>query len=114
MSGGAGLGEASAFARRPTTPDDHAGVQLGVLPQGAGVGIGPERTRYDDRGLGDLYVDRAGRADEMEESAVLGPLLSLGQRSYEVYLTHMFVVLGVFSLFVAIGQPVSGVPGLFA
>jgi hypothetical protein len=25
----------------------------------------------------------------------------------------MFVVLGVFSLFVAIGRPVSGVPGLF-
>ena len=43
---------------------------------------------------------------------MLGPLLSLGKRSYEIYVTHMFVVLGVFSLFVAIGRPVSGVPGL--
>jgi len=41
-----------------------------------------------------------------------GPLLSLGQRSYGIYLTHMFVVLAVLSLFVAIGRPVSGVPSL--
>jgi peptidoglycan/LPS O-acetylase OafA/YrhL len=60
----------------PSSPDDlwdgHAGVQLGVLTQGAGLGIGPERTRYDDPGLGDLYVDRAGGADEMEESEGAG------------------------------------------
>jgi peptidoglycan/LPS O-acetylase OafA/YrhL len=42
------------------------------------------------------------------------PLLGLGQRSYEVYLTHGFVVLALFSLFVAAGKPLVAVPVLFA
>ncbi len=41
------------------------------------------------------------------------PLLNLGQRSYEVYLTHMFVVFGLFQLFVLAGKPMSAVPALF-
>ena len=41
------------------------------------------------------------------------PLLNLGQRSYEVYLTHMFVVFGLFQLFVIAGKPLIGVPILF-
>jgi peptidoglycan/LPS O-acetylase OafA/YrhL len=44
---------------------------------------------------------------------ILTPLLRLGQRSYEIYLTHVFVVLGFFSLFVAAGKPMSYVPVLF-
>jgi peptidoglycan/LPS O-acetylase OafA/YrhL len=43
----------------------------------------------------------------------LKPLLQLGQRSYEVYLFHMFVVLALFQLFVAIGKPIRAVPALF-
>jgi peptidoglycan/LPS O-acetylase OafA/YrhL len=43
----------------------------------------------------------------------LGPLLQLGQRSYEVYLIHMFVVLALFQLFVAIGKPTGAVSVLF-
>jgi peptidoglycan/LPS O-acetylase OafA/YrhL len=35
---------------------------------------------------------------------ILKPLLKLGQCSYEVYLTHVFVVLGLFNLFVAAGN----------
>ncbi|MGH9729001.1 MAG: acyltransferase family protein [Candidatus Acidiferrales bacterium] len=41
------------------------------------------------------------------------PLLWLGQRSYEVYLTHMFVVYGLFGLFIAYGKPSRGIPALF-
>ncbi|MGA9977404.1 MAG: acyltransferase [Candidatus Sulfotelmatobacter sp.] len=44
---------------------------------------------------------------------LLRPMLKLGQRSYEVYLTHMFVVFALFQLFVAIGKPMIGVPVLF-
>jgi peptidoglycan/LPS O-acetylase OafA/YrhL len=44
---------------------------------------------------------------------ILTPLLRLGQRSYEIYLTHVFVVLGFFSLFVAAGKPIRYVPALF-
>jgi peptidoglycan/LPS O-acetylase OafA/YrhL len=44
---------------------------------------------------------------------LLTPLLRLGQRSYEIYLTHIFVVLAIFSLFVAAGKPMRYVPALF-
>jgi peptidoglycan/LPS O-acetylase OafA/YrhL len=43
----------------------------------------------------------------------LTPLLMLGRRSYEIYLTHIFVVLGFFSLFLAAGKPMRYVPALF-
>ena len=35
----------------------------------------------------------------------LAPLLKIGQYSYEVYLTHMFVVFGFFTLFLDAGKP---------
>ena len=41
------------------------------------------------------------------------PLLTLGQRSYEVYLTHMFLVFAFFQLFVLAGKPMRGVVPLF-
>jgi peptidoglycan/LPS O-acetylase OafA/YrhL len=44
---------------------------------------------------------------------ILKPLLKLGQRSYEVYLTHVFVVLGVFNLFLVANKPMKAVPLLF-
>jgi peptidoglycan/LPS O-acetylase OafA/YrhL len=44
---------------------------------------------------------------------VLRPVVKLGQRSYEIYLTHMFVVFGLFELFVLIGKPIAAVPALF-
>jgi peptidoglycan/LPS O-acetylase OafA/YrhL len=47
-------------------------------------------------------------------SALLAPLLALGRCSYEIYLTHMFVVFGAFRLFVAAGKPMIGVPLVFA
>lgn len=44
---------------------------------------------------------------------VLDPLLKIGQYSYEVYLTHMFVVFAFFDLFLSIGKPMRSVPALF-
>lgn len=44
---------------------------------------------------------------------VLGPLRRMGQHSYEIYLTHMFVVLTLFPLFIRLGKPLSFVPLLF-
>jgi peptidoglycan/LPS O-acetylase OafA/YrhL len=43
----------------------------------------------------------------------LRPLLRIGQYSYEVYLTHMFVVFGFFDLFLVAGKPMRLVPVLF-
>jgi peptidoglycan/LPS O-acetylase OafA/YrhL len=43
----------------------------------------------------------------------LAPLLRIGEYSYEVYLTHMFVVFGLFGLFLDAGKPMRLVPVLF-
>jgi len=45
--------------------------------------------------------------------SALSPILRLGQSSYEVYLTHMFVVFALFHVFVAMGEPLRIVPALF-
>jgi peptidoglycan/LPS O-acetylase OafA/YrhL len=42
-----------------------------------------------------------------------GPLVRLGRLSYEVYLTHIFVVLSVFHLFLTMNKPVRAVSGIF-
>ena len=43
----------------------------------------------------------------------LSPVLTYGRRSYEIYLTHMFVVFACFNLFVRLGKPMRLVPVLF-
>jgi peptidoglycan/LPS O-acetylase OafA/YrhL len=43
----------------------------------------------------------------------LKPFLKLGQRSYEVYLTHVFLVLALFNAFLVAQKPLAGVPVLF-
>jgi peptidoglycan/LPS O-acetylase OafA/YrhL len=44
---------------------------------------------------------------------LLQPLIALGRRSYEVYLTHMFVVFALFGLFKSTGQSFGAIPLLF-
>jgi peptidoglycan/LPS O-acetylase OafA/YrhL len=44
---------------------------------------------------------------------LLAPLLRLGRCSYEVYLTHMFVVFAFFAIFMRCGSPIWSVPLLF-
>jgi peptidoglycan/LPS O-acetylase OafA/YrhL len=44
---------------------------------------------------------------------ILAPFLLLGHRSYEIYLTHMFVVFGFFHLFLRAGKPMWAIPILF-
>ena len=44
---------------------------------------------------------------------ILGPMVRMGRLSYEVYLTHVFVVLGLFDLFLIGGKPVRAVPMMF-
>ena len=41
------------------------------------------------------------------------PLITLGRRSYEIYLTHMFVVFALFGLFKPTGRSLGAVPVLF-
>lgn len=44
---------------------------------------------------------------------LLSPFLILGRKSYEIYLTHIFVVMALFAIFVKLGKPLHLVPLLF-
>lgn len=44
---------------------------------------------------------------------ILRPLLKMGQYSYEIYLTHVFVVFSLLGLFLRAGKPMSLVPAYF-
>ena len=46
--------------------------------------------------------------------ALVQPLLRVGRHSYEIYLTHEFVVLGCFAVYRHLGMPVRGAWPLFA
>ncbi len=63
---------------------------------------------------GTCMVIAAAAQSQWKAPLVLTPLLKYGQRSYEVYLTHMFVVFGLFNSFVAMDEPLDAVPLLFA
>ena len=64
--------------------------------------------------IGACLIIAASAQSAWRAPRVLVPLLSMGQRTYEIYLTHMFVVIGLFALFVHFGKPLHGVPWLFA
>jgi peptidoglycan/LPS O-acetylase OafA/YrhL len=55
----------------------------------------------------------AAAQSQWRSPRIVKPLLMAGQRSYEVYLTHMFVVFAFFDWFVARGKPMAAVPALF-
>lgn len=63
--------------------------------------------------LGTCMVIIAVAQTEWRSPQVLAPFLLLGQRSYEVYLTHMFIVFGLFHFFLMAGKPMKAVPILF-
>jgi peptidoglycan/LPS O-acetylase OafA/YrhL len=63
--------------------------------------------------LGTCMIIIAAAQTEWRSPRVFSPFLLLGKRSYEVYLTHMFVVFGLFNFFVRVGKPMKAVPALF-
>jgi len=76
---------------------------------------GLERTGLDMTvvAVGTCLVIAAVAKSGWKAPRIFGPLLRMGERSYEVYLTHMFVVFGAFGLFVRAGKPMWSVPALF-
>jgi len=64
-------------------------------------------------GLGTCMFITATSQAQWRSPRILMPLLKIGQYSYEVYLTHMFVVFGLFGLFLDLGKPMALVPVLF-
>ena len=63
--------------------------------------------------IGSCLVIAAAAKSEWRSPRFIFPLLNLGRRSYEVYLTHMFIVFAMFALFNAAGSPLAGVPLFF-
>lgn len=63
--------------------------------------------------LGTCLLITAAAQTQWQAPRFFRPFLMLGQRSYEVYLTHMFVIFGLFPLFVIAHKPVRMVPALF-
>jgi peptidoglycan/LPS O-acetylase OafA/YrhL len=63
--------------------------------------------------LGTCMLIAVAAQTQWRSPRLLRPLVKLGQRSYEVYLTHMFVVFALFHLFTGIGKPMRAVPALF-
>jgi peptidoglycan/LPS O-acetylase OafA/YrhL len=64
-------------------------------------------------GVGTCMFIAATAQSQWRSPRWLTPLLKIGQYSYEIYLTHMFVVFAFFGLFLDAGQRMSLVPALF-
>jgi peptidoglycan/LPS O-acetylase OafA/YrhL len=62
---------------------------------------------------GTCLIATAAAQTKWRAPRAMRPLLELGQRSYEVYLTHMFVVFALFEIFLRAGKPMGWVPALF-
>jgi peptidoglycan/LPS O-acetylase OafA/YrhL len=63
--------------------------------------------------IGSCMVIAAAAQTRWKSPRVILPLITLGRRSYEVYLTHMFVVFALFGLFKSAGRQLGAVPAFF-
>jgi peptidoglycan/LPS O-acetylase OafA/YrhL len=86
---------------------------LGFSIQANTWGLGRNGLNMTILALGTCMVITVAAQTKWRSPHALAPFLMLGQRSYEVYLTHMFVVFGLFHLFLMVGKPMRAVPGLF-
>jgi peptidoglycan/LPS O-acetylase OafA/YrhL len=106
------------FSRPSLLAIGGAGMALLIFVLGFSVrvfswGLGRNGLDMTIVALGACLVIVAAAGTGWRSPRVLTPFLQLGQRSYEVYLTHMFVVFGFFHLFLVAGKPMSAVPVLF-
>lgn len=63
--------------------------------------------------VGICMIIVASAQSQWRAPRLLAPLLKLGERSYEIYLTHMFVVIVFFDLFLRFEKPMAMVSVLF-
>jgi peptidoglycan/LPS O-acetylase OafA/YrhL len=86
---------------------------LGFSIQVEAWGLGRVGVDMTILAAGTCMIIMAATQTKWRSPGFMNPLLNLGQRSYEIYLTHMFVVFGLFQLFVLAGKPMRAVPALF-
>jgi peptidoglycan/LPS O-acetylase OafA/YrhL len=75
--------------------------------------LGKTGLNFTVLGIGTCMFIAATAQSEWKSPRVLAPLVRMGRYSYEIYLTHMFVVFTFFGLFLDAGKPMRGVPLLF-
>jgi len=75
--------------------------------------LGKTGLNFTVLGIGTCMFITATAQSEWKNPRVLAPLVRMGRYSYEIYLTHMFVVFTFFGLFLDAGKPMRGVPLLF-
>lgn len=86
---------------------------LGFEAQLEWLGLGKTGMDMTILAIGACMLIAAAAETKWQAPRIFNPLLAYGRRSYEIYLTHMFVVFACFSLFVYAGKPVRLVPLLF-
>jgi peptidoglycan/LPS O-acetylase OafA/YrhL len=86
---------------------------LGFSIRAYAWGLGRNGLNMTILAVGACMVIAVAAQTRWQAPGVLKPVLGLGQRSYEVYLTHGFIVLGLFRLFVIANKPMWAVPALF-
>jgi peptidoglycan/LPS O-acetylase OafA/YrhL len=87
---------------------------LGFSKQADAWGFGRNGIDMTILAIGACMLITVAAQTKWQTSWVFEPLLTLGRRSYEIYLTHMFVVFALFYWFIAAGKPLGKVPALFA
>jgi len=86
---------------------------LGFSLLGYSWGLGRNGLNMTILALGTCMVITAAAQTHWRSPRVFTWFLLLGQRSYEIYLTHMFIVFAFFHLFLMAGKPMWAVPALF-
>jgi peptidoglycan/LPS O-acetylase OafA/YrhL len=86
---------------------------LGFSAEADALGLGRNGLNMTILALGTCMITACAAQTQWTSPWVLRPVVRLGQRSYEIYLTHMFIIFGLFELFVVIGKPLAAVPALF-
>jgi peptidoglycan/LPS O-acetylase OafA/YrhL len=90
------------------------GFCLGMSGGAYGWGGGKNGLLMTVLGVGTCLAMAGVASREWRAPGLLWPALVLGRRSYEIYLTHVFVVWGIFDWFVRQGKPMEMVWWMFA
>ena len=75
--------------------------------------LGQTGLNFTVLGVGTCMFIAATAQTQWKTPLLFKPLMKMGQYSYEIYLTHMFVVFGLFGLFLELGKQMRLVPALF-
>jgi peptidoglycan/LPS O-acetylase OafA/YrhL len=63
--------------------------------------------------VGACLIMVAAAQTQWKAPSFMRPILGPGERSYEIYLTHMFAIFALFEIFLRAGKPMQAVPILF-